>query len=618
MDDICAPYIPPGEPSTGLTSSLLGVFDPTMLANDAYLLRAIGQDINGLWSEQIVQVNVQSEAKIGNFRYDADQQGCSECAASFADMEVDVAGIPIRIQRSYDSLDADQMGDFGYGWRMSITNPRLRESVRTSPSELAGAGPLTANPFRLGTRIYLNAPDGRRVGFTFDPIPEPGLLGTIWRPRFRPDAGVEYQLEVESVALSQSSDGAFGFYLLQLPYNPDRYTLVSKDQVRLRYSQFAAIQLESVTDRNGNTLTINEEGIFSSAGPAIRWERDTLNRITSITDPAGRSVRYLYDSAGDLIAFINQADEMTAMSYLSSPAHFLDTVTDSRGIAVMRLEYDKDRRIIGLRDGLGNNETRSYALHENQEIITDRLGYTTTLTFDDRGNIVQIVDAMGNVNSAEFNGQDKAVRLVDGRGFETKIEYDERGNQTAIVDSLGQTWSFNYTPTNELASTTDPNGNSTRMTYDANGNLLETEDQLGRRSSRKLDTLGRPIEVTNPVGHKWLFEYGAFETPTRIIHPDGNSREFTLDDNGSLVGMIDEAGTVYRIERDDAGREIAVWATNPNATANAGNRGSEIPLVPLTQRTFVGNLLTEQQDALGRITRYSYDAMGRLAAVVDP
>ena len=81
-----------------------------------------------------------------------------------------------------------------------------------------------------GRVSILNTPDGGRVGFTFDPVAEPGLLGTVWKPRFTADPGVFEGLEVEDVALSQNEDGTFGLYLLGgFAYNPREYTLVTKD-----------------------------------------------------------------------------------------------------------------------------------------------------------------------------------------------------------------------------------------------------------------------------------------------------------------------------------------------------------------------------------------------------
>ena len=106
------------------------------------------------------------QAKIGNYR------------VSFTDLSIPLAGIPITIGRTYDTLDAPYSKDFGYGWKLDVATPRIRESVRVSASEAAGGGPLGANPFRMGTRVYMNTPDGRRVGFTFTPEVSAGFAGS--------------------------------------------------------------------------------------------------------------------------------------------------------------------------------------------------------------------------------------------------------------------------------------------------------------------------------------------------------------------------------------------------------------------------------------------------------
>jgi hypothetical protein len=49
--------------------------------------------------------------------------------------------------------------------------------------------------------VYVTLPDGPRVGYRFDPVPEGAALGTLWRLRFVADPGVFDVLSVESVPL---------------------------------------------------------------------------------------------------------------------------------------------------------------------------------------------------------------------------------------------------------------------------------------------------------------------------------------------------------------------------------------------------------------------------------
>ncbi len=41
------------------------------------------------------------------------------------DLTVPVAGMPITVGRTDDSLERTRVGDFGYGWSLSLGNPRL-------------------------------------------------------------------------------------------------------------------------------------------------------------------------------------------------------------------------------------------------------------------------------------------------------------------------------------------------------------------------------------------------------------------------------------------------------------------------------------------------------------
>ena len=87
-------FVTIAEGNSSIANGKLGVFDPTTLQNDSYILRLEATDGNDFTSstEQIVEVT--GELKLGNFRL------------SFTDLEIPVAGIPISVTRTYDTLTA--------------------------------------------------------------------------------------------------------------------------------------------------------------------------------------------------------------------------------------------------------------------------------------------------------------------------------------------------------------------------------------------------------------------------------------------------------------------------------------------------------------------------------
>lgn len=101
----------------GTNIPVTGKFDPTLRLNGAYSLRLIAVTSDGRYAEDIISVIVEGNMKIGNFKL------------AYTDLTVPVAGIPISVTRSYDTLAKDVDNDFGRGWSLQIGNIRLQKSV---------------------------------------------------------------------------------------------------------------------------------------------------------------------------------------------------------------------------------------------------------------------------------------------------------------------------------------------------------------------------------------------------------------------------------------------------------------------------------------------------------
>ncbi|MEM7474531.1 MAG: putative Ig domain-containing protein [Planctomycetota bacterium] len=601
-----------------VTDQVIGTFDPTLLHNDEYQLRVTAEDLAGNLAFAFATLSLDGQAKLGNF------------SVALTDLNIPLAGIPIQINRVYDTLEANESLDFGFGWKLDIASPRIRESARISSAEAAGAGIFGANPFRVGSRVYMNSPTGRRVGFTFDPTVEPGLLGPIWHPRFVADPGVYDRLEVPDIPLSQSADGTFGTYLTGFAYNPDTYTLVTKDQLRYTYNQFQDIQLTSIVDRNNVTLTLDESGIRSSIGPEITWTRDSQGRITAITDPAGKTIDYTYTPLGDLESVTDQISQRTSMTYLSEPLHYLESITDPRGNRALSLGYDEQGRLTGQGDALGNSTTQTYDLPNNTEVIADRLGNETTLVFDDRGNITEERDPLGNSVLYAYDANDNEIRITNKRGFASDYEYDAIGNVTKVTDALNGVTSATYNARNDVTSFTDELSRTTNYRYDSAGNLTEIVNPLGDSERRVFDSEGRILSLTDENGNVTSFEYQSFcscaGNPSKITLPDGATQEFTYNIYSQILSSTDELGQTTTFTYDDIGQLLSFAEPNGQLQQNeyvSNNLVKQTTLVDGNTRVTdlfydENNNLIRAVNAIGGVTLFSYDAEDNLTSVTDP
>jgi hypothetical protein len=84
-------------------NAVLGRFDPTLLRNGTYRIELSATDGGGNTTVEGTTVEVTGRLKLGNF------------SLSFTDLQIPVGGIPITVNRVYDTLDAAREGDFGPG-----------------------------------------------------------------------------------------------------------------------------------------------------------------------------------------------------------------------------------------------------------------------------------------------------------------------------------------------------------------------------------------------------------------------------------------------------------------------------------------------------------------------
>ena len=189
------------------------------------------------------------------------------------DFTVPIAGIPITIGRRYDSLEKDKVGDFGYGWSLTIGHPRLE-----------------VDPANYG--VTLTLPDGRRATFDFAPATDEFAVQPVRRflgPAYEAEPGVFGTLTPEAAARHGVQPGEPGqpvtccsSALLALRARRPTRTPIRTERA---YMMAATGELKSITDRKGNTLTFQPNGIISSTGKSVTFERDAQGRITKVAYP---------------------------------------------------------------------------------------------------------------------------------------------------------------------------------------------------------------------------------------------------------------------------------------------------------------------------------------------
>jgi fibro-slime domain-containing protein/RHS repeat-associated protein len=609
LDAPNAAWTPIANGTASVTNAVVGVFDPTILQNDPYIIRATGTNINGRTQIIGAVVGVYSQLKLGEFRIE------------FTDLSIPVAGVPIQIKRVYDSRQSHDSRDFGYGWSLGIQDAHILETTRSNGS---------FQTFYPGTRVYINTPDGRRVGFTAYTASLTCFGFCFATVGLRPDPGVHETLEIVGGNVAILMDGFYLGGLASDSFDPNNYKLTLKDGTVYEYSQSAG--LIRVRDLSGNRLEFSPAGIHHyAAGQAtpdqqVTFNRDEQGRIRSIVDPDGHPLSYVYDDAGDLRSFSDQVGNQSQYSYHTARPHYLETIIDPLGHQAIRTEFDDAGRVRSITDALGNAVTQTFDTEALTGTFTDANGNVTTSWYDERGNVVRTVDPEGGETVFTFDEANNQTSRRDPRGFLWQYQYDERGNQTTIIDPSGHQTVTTYSALNKPTAVQDVLGHVTQFGYDAQGNLLSVTNAAGRQSTYARDPQGRVTSVTDYNGHTTSFDYAGgcpCGQPGKVTNPDGTFKTYQYNDFGRVTHEVDEESHETVSTYDASGRLVSVrdGAGGTRSFAYEGPlKVSETdPLGRTTTFTYdADNRMILTTDPAGGLTRFEYDANGNRTAVIDP
>jgi RHS repeat-associated protein len=614
---------------SGAPGAILATFDTTLVANGSYVVELDGTDGAGNQKTSVVLVTVEGDYKPGRV------------VVELTDFTVPIAGLPITIGRRYDSLEKDKVGDFGHGWSLVIGHPRLE-----------------VNP---SFGVSLTLPNGRRATFDLqiaqvrdDLLDAPSYFG-VFAPSYQGEPGVFGALTQEGACpyvrynpgdpanpISCFLTGVVGVNA----YAPEFYTYT--DPYGTAYRMAASGELKSITDRQGNTLSFEPNGIISSTGKSVSFVRDAQGRITNVDYPAyfgtaDDAARYQYDAAGDLttVDLAKVPNVFFRTMHHTYDQHRLLTSTDPNGNTVRTSTYDADGRLATDRDALGNVTSYTYDLATRTNTTTfpdtgvasqtfdarglvltetDQLGHPTTHQYDDNRNETKRTNALGEVTTATYDTHGNQTSLTDLKGTThtvygddnlpttftdrlghvTTIGYDDRHVPRRFADELGTRFTFTNSEQGVPFTVDDAEGHRAYLTYDAIGDVTSRTDWLGRTTRATFDDAGHKLTETTARGATTTFTYylpGTLNTTTNV---QGYLTQDSYDPNGNKVASLDVPST----------------RGHTNFTYNALNQLTQVSYVEAGAtvgytRDFRGNPLTAT-DENGHTTGYAYDHAGNL------
>ena len=213
------------------------------------------------------------------------------------------------------------------------------------------------------------------------------------------------------------------------------YTVTDKGDGKMHF--YSDGRLYQIADANGNTQTVTYDSakkitsVTDGAGRVYTFQYSS-NRISRISDPAGRNTQFLYDITGRLVLISNPDGGSTTISYegsgsmisqMQNSADSTKVVFGNSGAPAYRITsatwYDGSNTQAG---------KYTFAYRHNDTLITDQDGRKVEYQFNNAGQTVGVVNLQsGQAEYYEFG----APGIPGGTG----MNKTEAGQQNKLLGS---------------------------------------------------------------------------------------------------------------------------------------------------------------------------------------
>ena len=381
-------------------------------------------------------------------------------------------------------------------------------------------------------------------------------------------------------------------------------------------------------------------------GNATEYTYDKINRVTAVTNPDSSTKSYLYrvtstretDELNNSIqTSYTKSRETEKISYNSLGVDYNHRYYDAFGNLAVEVLYSEET------DGDGEQKPHSITKYaydtmqrpiskevfdkDNTLIYKETYSYEVTADYQKKTTAIAGNSSTPSVVTSEYTDKfGSKIKTETGTDFETYTN-DYQGNvlsvKSARANSEGwtesATSSFEYNYMDKSVKETDVLGNSTRTEYDALGRKVKEYDQKGYATEYKYDAKGRLVEQKSPFEDKNGTVYYAvkkmwYDKNDNLVKERVNTNaageterynetEYTYDNRNRLVMTKTFDGEKYNYVQsfyDKKGNLLRVYT----------GLSSPITINGLDDVS-VGD------DNEYAVTKYSYDALGRVTETTD-
>jgi YD repeat-containing protein len=417
------------------------------------------------------------------------------------------------------------------------------------------------------------APTGVRTVYSYTPE---GMISEV--KRF---AGMNEKELLSSIKISYDADGRAVAYAdnqgreKKLEHD-DMGRVIAEyfpDNTAVKYSYTVTGQLQKVIDQNKNPI-------------AFEWNK--FGRIAEKTTAANQETDYNYDKYGMLHSVVSKlknsksADREIQYSYDA-----FDRVTgiDYGNKQVKTFKYDSWGKVLQTTQ----TEDKKVSTADFQYDVFDRLVKKTVSNTGEAGNTALRRTEYEYAYDRYGKRTERVITFNGGEKRKSGWVYDKYGRLVAMNDE-GKTVTYNY-------------DNQSRISVRKADNIpvYYTYTRFGQLESK---SLGSPFPLSDSKAAPMAYVKYFYSPDGQITARDvsGSKQAYQYDLKGQLLAVVDSTGKAVEQYAYDPAGNILKKTIDGKTTTFKYDRA---------------NQLVSSTDASGKVTKYDYDAAGRLTQEGD-
>jgi RHS repeat-associated protein len=586
------------------------------------------------------------------------------------DLSVGGRGLGLNFTRTYNSqlayyqMQNEEHGPFGPGWTSSYSahlTTRVQCEGLVCNEEIATVHQDNGSTVSFRRFIFKGKEEA------WEPIGGPLAMAILEKT----ETGYAYTLPGQSKLYFNSSgqltsESDRNGNTLTMTYTSGHLESVSDSSGRkLMFAYNSEGMVESVKDPLGHTVKYAyASGILKSVTQpgesALRWQfkYNSEDEMTSETDGRGYIVTTAYDGLKRVISQKDGLGRQRKWSYAKTPSGTETTIIEPNGAttvekfdgagmpasvihasgtpiaATTTYEYNEAGEPIGVIDPNNHKTEYSYDSAGNRTSEKNADGDQVKWIYDSHHNILTITNPDNETTTIKRNSHGEPETISrpgpSNTTQTTHYTYDSDGDLEAITEPLERKWSYEYDSQGDRVGEIDPEGNKRTWSYNEDSQVTSAVSPRGNAKGEEAskyttkieaDAQGRPLIVTDPLGHQAKYVYDGDGNLESTVDASGHKTKYGYDADNEQTKVEVPNGVINETGYDGAGQVVSQTDGNKHTTKYVRNLlGEVIEIIdPLGRKTVkeydgAGNL-THVTDAAKRTTTYAYDPANRLKEI---